>query len=326
MVSIIDHGTWRLTETDDDAHDPGPEQLWNESYYFDFVAADGSVAGYVRLGLYPNWDRCWYWACAVRPGRPLVMVADNTAPMPGADLEVRRNGAAGHYTARQRIVQPLTTARATLDASDAAVLADPSDAYLDQAPAETTALGLDLEWQTVGGVYPYKDLPRYEIPCEVRGTVRVGGEVFEVTGYGERDHSWGPRDWWQVSWLWSSGRFDDGTAFHGMQANIGIPWAWPSFTVGQNQALEHRDGFWATTDFGEDGFPTASRFKLAGEPVTVTPVGFAPVAMAAPDGRVCRFPRALCRFEAPGRTGLGWTEWCQPPGWEAHGWSGPAEA
>ncbi len=33
---------------------------------------------------------------------------------------------------------------------------------------------MDLDWITEGGVYPYKDLPRYEIPCRVTGT-RPGG-------------------------------------------------------------------------------------------------------------------------------------------------------
>ncbi|MGP4022423.1 DUF7064 domain-containing protein [Actinomadura sp. 3N407] len=70
MAKIIEHGTWNLRPADEDLHDPGPEPLWNESYYFDFAAPDGSVAGYMRLGLYPNWDRAWYWAALVRPGRP----------------------------------------------------------------------------------------------------------------------------------------------------------------------------------------------------------------------------------------------------------------
>jgi hypothetical protein len=49
--------------------------------------------------------------------------------------------------------------------------------------------------------------------------------------------------------------------------------------------------------------------------LSVTPTGLAPVALEAPDGRVSRFPRALCRFESTGdgRSGWGWTEWCQPP-------------
>jgi hypothetical protein len=204
----------------------------------------------------------------------------------------------------------------------AAVLAEPAAAYADLAAAPVTRLALSLEWATVGGVYPYNDMSRYEIPCRVSGTARVGDEELVISGYGERDHSWGERDWWQHSWLWSSGRLGDGTAFHGMQANIGFPVPWPSFTVGPDGDLSHQAGFCAETEFGPDDLPRRSRRRLAGPPVNAPPLAFAPVAMTAPDGRVARFPRALCRFEAgDGQAGYGWTEWHQPPGWRDHGWS-----
>lgn len=323
MVKIVEHGTWSPTAEDEGLHTPGPEPLWNESYYYDFVSQDGSIAGYVRLGLYPNWNRAWYWACVVGPGRPLVLVADNAAPLPGpGGTDVRT----GSYSAAQEISRPFGSARVTLDAT-ASVLPDPAAAYGDLGAAETTGLALDLEWETAGGVYPYKDLPRYEVPCTVSGTVRVGSETFAIAGHGERDHSWGERDWWQVSWLWTSGRLDDGTAFHGMQANIGMAIPWPSFAVSPSGELEHLDGFSAETVFGADDFPELSRLRLPGAPMTATPVAFAPVAVTSPDGRPAHFPRALCRFDAEdGRTGYGWTEWHQPPGWRDHGWSYLAES
>ncbi|MFB4319242.1 hypothetical protein [Actinomadura sp. 21ATH] len=320
MVKIIEHGTWELTPADEARHPAGPELLWNESYYFDFAAPDGSIAGYVRLGLYPNWERAWYWACVVGPDRPLVLVADNDAPMPEPGSADVRTAA---YTATQKIAEPFGPARVTLDAGAAAVLPDPAMAYGDLAGAATTRLALDLEWSTAGGVYPYKDLPRYEIPCTVTGTVEVGGERFAIDGAGgERDHSWGERDWWKTSWLWSSGRLGDGTAFHCMQANIGFPIPWPSFAVPPGGELEHRDGFSAETVFGAGDLPRESRLRLAGAPMTAEPLAFAPVAVTSPDGAEARFPRALCRFAAEdGRTGYGWTEWHQPPGWRDHGWS-----
>jgi hypothetical protein len=318
MVKIVEHGTWELRHEDEDRHPAGPELLWNESYYFDFVAADGSIAGYVRLGLYPNWDRAWYWACVVGPGRPLVLVADNHAPMPEAGgTDVRT----GSYEAAQKVSEPFGPARVTLDAT-ASVLPDPAAAYGDLSGAETTRLVFDLEWSTAGGAYPYKDIPRYEIPCTVTGTVEVGSETFTIAGHGERDHSWGERDWWNVSWLWSSGRLGDGTAFHCMQANIGIPLAWPSFAVPPGGEIEHRDGFSAETVFDAGDLPELSRLRLKDLPMTATPLAFAPVAVTSPDGREARFPRALCRFDAEdGRTGYGWTEWHQPPAWREHGWS-----
>ena len=40
----------------------------------------------------------------------------------------------------------------------------------------------------------------------------------------------------------------------------------------------------------------------------------AALLLVAPDGRAGRFPRALCRFTASdGPSGVGWTEWNQPP-------------
>ncbi|TDD63586.1 hypothetical protein E1293_42945 [Actinomadura darangshiensis] len=321
MARIIEHGTWNLEPADEDLHAPGPETLWNESYYFDFAAPDGSIAGYVRLGLYPNWDRAWYWAALVRQGEPLLLVADNDAPLPKPGTADVRTGA---YTATQRITEPFGPAEVTLDGT-ASILPDPTAAYGDHAAAETTRLTFDLRWDTVSGVYPYKDIPRYEIPCTVSGTVTAGGETIAIDAHGERDHSWGERDWWKVSWLWTSGRLGDGTFVHGMQANVGFPLPWPCFAVPPGGEIEHRDGFTAETSFAA-GLPARSRLRYPGAPMTVTPVAFAPVAVTSPDGRPARFPRALCRFEAEdGRSGHGWTEWHQPPGWEDHGWTHLAE-
>jgi hypothetical protein len=318
MLRIVDHGTWQLAAADEELHPPGPERLWNESYYFDFVAPDGSVGGYIRLGLYPNWDRAWYWACVVRPGQPAVLVADNAVPMPAHGSTTVRAAA---ISATQQITHPLRTAKVSLDAT-AAVLPDPAAAYGDLADAATVRLAMDLDWITDGGVYPYKDLPRYEIPCRVTGTIRVDEKEVAVSGWGERDHSWGERDWWQVSWLWSSGRLADGTAFHGMQANIGFAIGWPSFAAPPGGEVSHLSGFSAQTDFGPDDFPRQSRLRIPGAPMTAVPLAFAPVAMTSPDGRVSHFPRALCQFIADdGRSGYGWTEWNQPPGWREHGWS-----
>jgi hypothetical protein len=323
LVQIVDHGTWQLAPSDEELHPVGPELLWNESHYFDFAAPDGSVGGYVRLGLYPNWHRAWYWACIVRPGQPTVLVADNAAELPAPGRTELRTAA---LSAAQEITEPLRTARLSLDAIGA-VLPEAVAAYADLGSADRVSLGLDLEWRTVGGVYPYKDLPRYEIPCQVSGTARLGAETISISGWGERDHSWGERDWWQISWLWSAGRLDDGTAFHGMQANIGFAIGWPSFTVTSDGGLSHDSGFAAHTDFGPDGFPVQSRLLLAGGSMQAVPLAFAPVAMTSPEGCVSRFPRALCRFTTDdGRTGYGWTEWNQPPGWPGHGWSYLAEA
>lgn len=140
MVRIVEHGTWQLTAADEELHEPGPEPLWNESYYFDFAAPDGSAGGYVRLGLYPNLGQAWYWACLVRPGRPLMLLADNAAPLPAAGHTAVRTP---RYSAAQQVTEPLGAARVTLDGT-AALLAEPAAAYGDLSAAPQARLRLDL--------------------------------------------------------------------------------------------------------------------------------------------------------------------------------------
>ncbi len=76
---------------DEGRHAPGPEELWNESWYFDAVSADGSLGVYARLGLYPNLGVSWVTAFVCGPGRPTVAVIDFAAPLPeGDELAVAR--------------------------------------------------------------------------------------------------------------------------------------------------------------------------------------------------------------------------------------------
>ena len=86
--------------------------------------------------------------------------------------------------------------------------------HLGRADRHPGALDLDLTWTTDGIPYHYDLTTRYEIPCLVTGTVTVDGETFTVDGQGQRDHSWGVRDWWAFGWCWCSMRLDDGTRIH----------------------------------------------------------------------------------------------------------------
>ncbi|MEV5495483.1 hypothetical protein AB0M50_08765 [Nonomuraea fuscirosea] len=288
-MRIVNLGRWPLTTEDEHRHEPGGEPLWNESWYYDFVSEDGEVAGYIRLGLYPHWKRAWYWACLVTADGVVTRV-DHEAPLPGDDLTVT----AADYTATHTTAVPFGPARVGLTSTD---------------------LTFDLEWHPAAGVYGYAITPRYEIPCAVTGT--IGGVPF--LGHGERDHSWGVRDWWSLSWLWSSARLEDGTHLHGMRANLGQELPWPAF-LARDGVLEHVEGFSAATTFDGDR-PAETVLAFPGNATTVRPIAFAPVTLTSPEGEVAEFPRALCAYETEdGRTGYGWTEWHQPPGWREHEW------
>lgn len=56
----------------------------------------------------------------------------------------------------------------------------------------------------------------YEQLVGARGTIEVGGDAFEVDGFGLRDHSWGPR-YWQAPWYyrWLTANFGPDFGFMG---------------------------------------------------------------------------------------------------------------
>ncbi len=284
--------------------------LWNESYYLDFVTADGAVGGYARIGLYPNLGVTWWTAMVVGADRPVTAsVAYDLPVAAGAGLAI---GSAG-YDLRGSIDDPLV-AMALRGTAPGAVHTDPAALYRDERGAPTT-VELDLVWTTDGTPYHYDLTTRYEVPCLVRGEVTVGGTTMAVDGHGQRDHSWGVRDWWAFGWCWASARLDDGTRVHFADIRMpGLPVAFgylqpPGGPVSPVESLR------VAELAGRDGLPERATAVIdpGGLELDIEPIAFGPLLLVAPDGRTSRFPRAAARFVArDGRRGTGWIEWNQP--------------
>lgn len=294
---------------DESPHPPGPEPFWNESWYFDCVSADPEIGVYVRLGNVPNRGSCLYTVAVVRPGKPTVMVTDYAGPPPV--LQARRQIVHGtDYEAVQECVTALCDFRVQFTGA-AGQYAEPMAVLRAEAGTPVT-LKLDLRWITDAQPYAWQALTRYEIPCRVEGTVAIDGEEITVAGPGQRDHSWGARDWWAHDWMWSAFHLTDGTRVHAVM----LP-DMPGFAIGylQNggEITELTTGS-STFEKPADGLVSAAVLRL-GEPddalvVEVSPRGFGPLRLVAPDGRVAHFQRAMADFHtADGRSGVGWIEW-----------------
>lgn len=302
----------KVNEADEARHEPTDEQLWNESYYYDFFAPDGSFGGYLRLGFIPNLNRVWYWACAVGPDRQLVTVVDNEVPMPAdaGSLELRSDGLWADHV----IEDPLVHATCNLEAFGLRV-DDPAEMYRTEPRGERVAFGFELDWESNGQAYQWPPItPRYEIPCTVQGRVMIGKETFEVDGFGQRDHSWGAsRDWWANTWCWNAGRLEDNTRFHTTGALLEGSDFGVGYVIGPSDELTELEEVRVTTRLGREGLAEHARLGFGDLDLEVTPLAFSPVLLTHPDGRLDRFPRALARFgAADGRVGHGWIEWNQP--------------
>jgi hypothetical protein len=301
--------THAVVPTDEGRHPNGPEQLWQESWYADFVTEDEALAGYVRLGFYPNLGASWWTATVVTPEGPLTAATSYDLPAPASGLAV--DDAPWSVS-----IDPAEYLRRfNVRAKTPAVLhADPAGPYLG-SPGEPTSLGIDLTWTTEGFPYHYEMTTRYELPCLVAGELTLGDRRVVVQGQGQRDHSWGVRDWWSMSWCWSAARLDDGMRVHCTE--IRVPGA-PGFGYVQHPergSMEPVTAVRVSEELGRHGMPTSA--ELTAEPgglhLAIEPVAFAPLLLTAPDGRLSRFPRAFARFAADdGRRGTGWIEWNQP--------------
>jgi len=295
--------------SDEGRHPPSGDGLWSESYYLDFVDPGAGIAGYVRLGLCAGLGRAWYWACVVGPDRPLVTVIDHDVALPaGSSLEIRTEGLWADYTVETALDHVSVGLEAFAIGVD-----EPAEVYGDLR-GDRVPLGFDLEWETDGGTYAYPGVTRYEVPCRVHGEVLVGSEAIQVDGFGQRDHSWGVRDWWSMAWSWTAGRLDDGTRFHGTSVDLGgTPIYGTGYVQPAGAALAGTDHVARGEELGLEGLPRSASWQVGDLELAVEPVAFSPVLLTAPDGRTSRFPRAWTHFTASdGRTGHGWTEWNQP--------------
>ena len=164
------------------------------------MSDDGDLGLYVRIGRVPNRA----WRCIPRPLRPGAArrrcVLDAAAPLPDADDQAQVIDVEGLH-AEHHCEEPLERFHV--------VLRGAGEAHEDEsAPLRSEAgvpidVELDLVWTTDGVPYAWRQASRYEIPCRVSGKVTVGREEIELSGPGQRDHSWGARDWWAVDWMWT---------------------------------------------------------------------------------------------------------------------------
>jgi hypothetical protein len=297
------------TPADEDRHQASGETWFNESWYFDFSQADGT-GGYVRLGLYPNQRMAWFWAYLVTPEEGLIVVRDHEIPLPKGDaLEVR----ADSLWAELVCETPMEHWGLGMEAFGVR-LDEPVDAYRGEI-GERLPVGLDLEWEAVTPVYdyPYPDGhlgAHYEHAGIVHGELLIGSDRIPFEGRGERDHSWGERDWWQFGWHWTAFQIGQALAVNFVQPEgsdlaLGAVWR-----VGDE--VEPVTAARVETHFGAHGIPTAARYVINHElEVDVEVIAAAPVPLTAPDGRTGMFPRALCRYTTLEGTGTGWGEWLQ---------------
>lgn len=194
-----------ITMSDEEAHTPTGESAWQESFYFNWADLDGQAFGLTRIGLNPADGKADGLLITVRDGRleyvyPAIGVRVDDAERTTPARRGVRVGALG-YTMRE----PLTRWHIDLTGHT-------------QVDLSFTALGPPHDYSPAGGdtndAAP-SGAHHFEQFGAVTGHITVNGREHRVDAFGQRDKSWGVREWGAIrGWEWLTGHFGPDLAFN----------------------------------------------------------------------------------------------------------------
>jgi hypothetical protein len=199
---------------DDYTHELGPEQNFNESVYFNFFDRAQNRGGFVRIGNRANEG---YAEMTV-----IVWNPDGSALFNYNKPEISHNDAWDAGGLSIEVVEPAEKIRTVYNGealymTDPRAMGDPGTAFKENP---TRPLKIDLMHTGVGPLYGHvgkagdgNEFARShtEQHMSVQGTLQLGDDTaVEFSGWGLRDHSWGPRYWQATpSYRWITGNFGD---------------------------------------------------------------------------------------------------------------------
>lgn len=193
-----------LTEKDEGKHGKNDERYWRESYYFNFVDGIAGIYGFATIGWRVNEGEVDGLVMLVKDRVLLFAYPAVNRKFDKAWESVKLPEEARVGALKFEMEEPFKRWRIKL-------LGDRSN--------------MDLCFSSFTPPYDYnaykQSLPKevaaehYEQSGFVDGIIRVRGKEIRVKGTGQRDHSWGVRDWGGVdSWKWITAQFHSVFSFN----------------------------------------------------------------------------------------------------------------
>ena len=212
----------RLDPSDEYMHELGSESNFNESMYINCFDHSSKVGVWLRMGNRANEGHAEMTVCIYLPdgrvgfmfNRPKI---DNNDALDAGGLTWTMHTPFEHLS--------VAFDGKVLMLNDPYQMSNPKEAFKSN-PFVECSVHLDFRGKgrlSMFGGEPEEPHERpeeqfarghYEQLVSGSGSLRVGGEEFDVSGFGLRDHSWGPR-FWQAPWYyrWLTANFGDDLGF-----------------------------------------------------------------------------------------------------------------
>jgi hypothetical protein len=175
---------------DENMHEPGSAPDWQESFYFNWFDANSDAMGLARIGYRPHDKTCDGLLYTMRGGRIERGYAKIDVPYSG--IPDPRQLAVGHLDFR--MIEAMSRWELRLRGRD-------------EVDLTWTALNAPFDFHNEappGAVLPsgFADA-HMEQSGRVIGRVKMRGVEYLIDGLGQRDKSWGVREWGRIEgWNW----------------------------------------------------------------------------------------------------------------------------
>jgi hypothetical protein len=339
-------------ERDELSHPPESDPLWNESYYFNFFDAAGAWGGVTRIGQSPNRGFADGLLCLYLPDgtvgvlrthdrehahgdkvRAGALVYECLAPLQRWRLRYR--GTLFHFASPadlshwERItLVDLPRRQLQLDL-EVECAHSPFD-FHGTMKRRLLPVGRLLRKAAPG--YLWRRLPtltlkmrqaakmarahHYEQACRVTGEIRLDDELVSFGGGGQRDHSWGVRDWKvPTRWRWFVCRFGDELTFNAVRVEMLAFEARAGYVFRDGACVPLRDWHLENTydETGRGGRDLRLRLEPAtGAPVEIEGRVLVNIPLSTADrGFLTLVNEGRARFTWQGRTGHGVAEFLE---------------
>jgi hypothetical protein len=304
---------------DEYMHTPTEDSNFNESAFYDFFTADGSFAFLVRIGNRANEGHAEVTVLGFLP--------DGRAFFHFERATIENNDAFDAAGLRFDVIEPLKRNRVRFSGqvhvlANADELENPKKVFTE-SPLEH--LELDFEYEDLIPMYGVDSIAgdkaasvlstaHYQGPTKAHGTWSWGGKSESLSGFGFRDHSWGPRQWNAPQyWRWVSGIADENNFFEGFRWKIDGENP-PDFGI---VSIDGRVSFFDRVDFSTTYGPApyypetvTMTLHTPEGPVEVTgeQIHLAPLRHRKGE-HVARIARSVFRCQFAGHTTIGWSEY-----------------
>jgi hypothetical protein len=291
-------------------HEFGDQAEWNESFYFNFYDRSKDVCGFMRIGLKPNKNEKSVFCFFMLPDGSICGI----------------KGAAA-YNGPELSVSGLTFTKVEPEKrwklSFGGIMGK-----MANPPAPLKA-SFSLDFSAMNDVFDYracvsghKEEISKSVASEhleqfgrVKGVIKIEDKEYHIDGLGERDHSWGVREWTAPKmWIWLTCQFSETEALNVTKLEVeqGVVDAGFIHQNGKSMPLEdaHID-----TIFAPEGGPRSFKMTLKDKSgkthdVEAEIVKQAVLPFEGPDKKsLAIMYETLARYHMDGKVGYGIAEY-----------------